>query len=485
VNGIERAATGDLINLVYLISAACFITGLKLLSSAATARRGNMIGAAGMLLAVSATLLAQGIVSFRWIVVGMLVGAVIGGWLAMAVRMTAMPQMVALLNGFGGAASALIASAEFNRLIDALIRAGGPVATGVITWDVSISTMLALLIGAVTLTGSLVAFGKLQEVITGRAVVFPLQKPINALLFLGILGIAAYLVIAFAHPEIATPHGGFFIALAVLSLILGVLLVIPIGGADMPVVISLLNSYSGLAGAAAGFVLRNNVLIISGALVGASGIILTKIMCRAMNRSLTNVLFGAFGAQAGAIAAGGGGDRSVRSLTAEDAAVMMAYARSVIFVPGYGLAVAQAQHTVRELAELLEKRGVDVKYAIHPVAGRMPGHMNVLLAEADVPYTQLFEMDAINREFERADVALVIGANDVTNPAARSDPASPLYGMPILNVDHAKNIIVIKRSMASGFAGIDNPLYYDEKTGMLFGDAKKMLTALVTEVPGV
>ncbi len=483
MNDFDVRAVGDLVNIIYLISAACFIIGLKMLSSAATARRGNMIGASGMLLAIVATLLARGIISYQWIAIGMVTGAIMGAWLALAVKMTAMPQMVALLNGFGGAASALIASAEFNRLRDVVIQPEAVAAAGLIPFDVTISTMAALLIGSVTLTGSLIAFGKLQEVITGRAVVFPAQKTLNALLFVAILAIATYLVVAFANPQLASPHGGFFIALAALSLILGILLVIPIGGADMPVVIALLNSYSGLAGAAAGFVLRNNVLIISGALVGASGIILTKIMCRAMNRSLTNVLFGAFGAQAGAAIAGPAGDRSVRSLTAEDAAVMLAYARSVIFVPGYGLAVAQAQHTVRELAEILEKRGVDVKYAIHPVAGRMPGHMNVLLAEADVPYTQLYEMDAINRDFERADVALVIGANDVTNPAARNDPSSPLYGMPILNVDQAKNTIVIKRSMASGFAGIDNPLYYLEKTGMLFGDAKKMLTALVSEVP--
>ena len=461
---------GELIAIAYLVASVLFILGLKFLSSPRTARRGNVFAASGMLVAVVATLLDQAIISYMWIAVGILIGAILGGWLAVAVKMTAMPQMVALLNGFGGAASALVAAAEFFR-IDATPEIA-------LTTDVAVSVMLAMLIGAVTFTGSLVAFGKLQEVITGRAVTYPFQKSLNAILFLAAVAAAAWLVVSFEHPWV-------FLAFAGIALVLGVLLVIPIGGADMPVVISLLNSYSGMAGAAAGFVLRNNALIISGALVGASGIILTQIMCRAMNRSLTNVLFGAFGAQAGAAAAVTAGDRTVRSVSAEDVAVMLSFARSVIVVPGYGLAVAQAQHTVRELASLLEKKGVDVKYAIHPVAGRMPGHMNVLLAEADVPYTQLFEMDQINREFERADVALVVGANDVTNPAARTDPSSPLYGMPILDVDKAKNVVVIKRSMATGFAGIDNPLYYLENTSMLFGDAKKMLAALVTEVPNV
>ncbi len=461
----------DLIAIAYLVASVLFIVGLKFLSSPRTAQRGNVLAAGGMLIAVLATLLDRNIISYTWIGVGLLIGVILGAWLAISVKMTAMPQMVALLNGFGGAASALVAAAEFFR-IDAAPDL-------VVTTDVAISVMLALLIGSITFTGSLVAFGKLQELITGRAVTYPLQKSLNALLFVAALGAALYLIVSFEHEWV-------FLVLVVLALVLGVLLVIPLGGADMPVVISLLNSYSGIAGAAAGFVLRNNALIISGALVGASGIILTQIMCRAMNRSLANVLFGAFGAQAGTAAvAGPAGDRSVRSVTAEDVAVMLSFARSVIVVPGYGLAVAQAQHTVRELATLLEKKGVDVKYAIHPVAGRMPGHMNVLLAEADVPYTQLYEMDQINREFERADVALVVGANDVTNPAARTDPSSPLYGMPILDVDRAKNVVVIKRSMATGFAGTDNPLYYLDNTAMLFGDAKKMLNALVTEVPNV
>jgi NAD(P) transhydrogenase subunit beta len=320
----------------------------------------------------------------------------------------------------------------------------------------------------------MIAFAKLQELMRGQAIAFPLQKTLNFALLAAAVGLSAWLIVDFDMPPV-------FMALTVLSLVLGVLLVIPIGGADMPVVIALLNSYSGMAGAAAGFVLHNNVLIISGALVGASGIILTQIMCRAMNRSLTNVLFGAFGATSSA-GSGTVVDRPVRTLRPEDAAVMLGYARNVVFVPGYGLAVAQAQHAVKELASLLEKRGVDVKYAIHPVAGRMPGHMNVLLAEADVPYDQLYEMDEINHDFDRTDVALVIGANDVTNPAARTDKNSPLYGMPILDVDHAKSVIVIKRSMNPGFAGIDNELYYNEKTAMLFGDAKKMLVAVAGEV---
>jgi NAD(P) transhydrogenase subunit beta len=453
------------ISLTYLVAAVLFIIGLKLLSSPRTARRGNAIGALGMLLAISATLLDQEIIAFRWILLGFAIGTAAGLWLALAVKMTAMPQMVALLNGFGGAASAIVAAAEYHvLLLRPELRAT----------DVVVSIMATILIGAVTFTGSMIAFAKLQELMPGRAITFALQKTLNFALLAAAGGLSAWLVVEFDQPTV-------FATLIVLSLVVGVLLVIPIGGADMPVVISLLNSYSGMAGAAAGFVLHNNVLIISGALVGASGIILTQIMCRAMNRSLTNVLFGAFGATS-SVATHDGADRPVRTVRPEDAAVMLGYARSVVFVPGYGLAVAQAQHAVKELAALLEKRGVDVKYAIHPVAGRMPGHMNVLLAEADVPYDQLYEMDAINREFDRTDVALVIGANDVTNPAARTDRSSPLYGMPILNVDHAKSVIVIKRSMNPGFAGVENELYYNEKTAMLFGDAKKMLVAVTGEI---
>ena len=453
------------ISVTYLVAAVLFIVGLKMLSSPRTARRGNAIGALGMLLAIAATLLDQQVISFRWILLGFVIGTAAGIWLALAVKMTAMPQMVALLNGFGGAASAIVAAAEYHQLLfRPEMRAT----------DVVVSIMATMLIGAVTFTGSMIAFAKLQELMPGRAITFPLQKTLNFALLAAAVGLSAWLVTTFDMPVV-------FGALTVLSLVLGVLLVIPIGGADMPVVISLLNSYSGMAGAAAGFVLHNNVLIISGALVGASGIILTRIMCRAMNRSLTNVLFGAFGATSSTVARDGA-ERPVRTVRPEDAAVMLGYARTVVVVPGYGLAVAQAQHSVKELAALLEKRGVDVKYAIHPVAGRMPGHMNVLLAEADVPYDKLYEMDDINREFDHTDVALVIGANDVTNPAARTDKTSPLYGMPILDVDHAKSVIVIKRSMKPGFAGIDNELYYNEKTAMLFGDAKKMLVAVTGAV---
>ncbi|MGH7544759.1 MAG: NAD(P)(+) transhydrogenase (Re/Si-specific) subunit beta [Gemmatimonadota bacterium] len=455
------------IEVTYLLASSLFIIGLRRLSSPATARSGNALAALAMLLAIAVTLLDREIVSFRGIALGLALGTIAGTVLARAVKMTAMPQMVGLLNGFGGGASALVAIAEFLRL--------APTAE-TLPINVTITILLAALIGTVTFSGSMIAFGKLQELVTGRAVTYPLQKTANALLFLGILGLGVYLTV---HLSDAVPFSVFVAA----AFVLGILLVIPIGGADMPVVISLLNSYSGLAGAAAGFVLENNVLIISGALVGASGIILTQIMCWAMNRSLANVLFGAFGAQAPAAAAGAAaGARTVKDLTAEDAATLLGYARSVVMVPGYGLAVAQAQHQLRELADLLKERGADVKYAIHPVAGRMPRHMNVLLAEADVPYEELVDMEEINPEFERTDVALVVGANDVVNPAARHDTSSPIYGMPILDVDKAKNVIVMKRSMRPGFAGIENELFYHERTYMLFGDAKKSLQALVGEV---
>lgn len=454
------------IELSYLVASALFIIGLRRLSSPATARSGNALAALAMLLAIAVTLLDRDIVSFRGIGLGLALGAIAGAVLARAVKMTAMPQMVGLLNGFGGGASALVAIAEFLRL--------APTAE-TLPINVTITILLAAWIGTVTFSGSAVAFGKLQELITGRAVTYPLQKTASALLFAGILGLGVYLTV---HISDAVPFTIFVAA----AFLLGILLVIPIGGADMPVVISLLNSYSGLAGAAAGFVLENNVLIISGALVGASGIILTQIMCWAMNRSLTNVLFGAFGAQTQAAAGGAVTAKPVKDVTAEDAATILGYARSVVMVPGYGLAVAQAQHQLRELADLLKERGVDVKYAIHPVAGRMPGHMNVLLAEADVPYEELVDMEEINPEFERTDVAVVVGANDVVNPAARHDASSPIYGMPILDVDKAKNVIVMKRSMNPGFAGIDNELFYHERTYMLFGDAKKSLQRLVAEV---
>jgi NAD(P) transhydrogenase subunit beta len=455
-----------LIDVAYLVASVLFILGLKRLSSPATARSGNLLGSAGMLIAVLATLLHWEIVGWTWIVVGLVLGSAVGIWLARTVKMTAMPQMVALLNGFGGGASALVAGDEYFRYAAGTLDA---------PYDVQATIMLSVIIGAVTFSGSLIAFGKLQELITGRAVVFPLQKVLTAALFAGIFGLGAYLVAI-------DPHMPLYLVLNIAALVLGVMLVVPIGGADMPVVISLLNSYSGLAAAMTGFVLSNNVLIISGALVGASGLILTKIMCDAMNRSLTNVLFGAFGAQVATTSGATADGKVVRDVTAEDAAILMSYARSVIFVPGYGLAVSQAQHQVRELADLLQHKGVDVKYAIHPVAGRMPGHMNVLLAEANVPYPQLVEMEKINPEFTRADVAVVIGANDVVNPAARHDAGSPIYGMPILDVDRAKNVIVMKRSMSPGFAGIDNELFYLDNTRMLFGDARKSLTQLIEQV---
>ncbi len=452
--------------LLYLVAAVLFIIGLKRLSSPVTARRGNALSGVGMLIAILVTLFDRGILSFQAIMVGIVVGSLLGIWMARAVKMTSMPQMVALLNGFGGGSSLLVGGAEFLKA--ELAGATPPL-------DVGITTQLSLLVGAVTLSGSLIAWAKLQEVMTGKPITFPMQKTVNALTFAVIVALASY--------QIATPEQVLwpFYAVIALSLILGVLLVIPIGGADMPVVISLLNSYSGIAAAMTGFVIHNNLLIIAGALVGSSGIILSQIMCKAMNRSLTNVLFGAFGG-----GSGGGGKSAegltVRQVSVEDAAVQLGYAQFVIVVPGYGLAVAQAQHIVRELADLIERKGGEVKYAIHPVAGRMPGHMNVLLAEANVPYDKLCEMDQINDDFQRADVALVIGANDVVNPAARTDPGSPIYGMPILNADQAKSIIVMKRGMSAGFAGIENELFYNPKTAMLFGDAKQSLTRLVSEI---
>jgi len=455
------------IQLCYIIAASLFIIGLAYLSSPATARKGNLIASIGMLIAIIATLIDRQVLNYDMILVGIIIGSIIGAFSARMVKMTAMPQMVGLFNGFGGVASALVAVGEFWRLMG--ISEAMPL-------NSSFTIVLSVLIGGVTFTGSLIAFGKLQGIVSGSPITFPGQQPVNgALLVIFLLG-GLYLLVSPASPLV-------FLIITLVSLVLGVLFVIPIGGADMPVVISLLNSFSGLAASAAGFVVNNNVLIVSGALVGASGLILTQIMCKAMNRSLANVLFSAFGV--GDMAAGaieGAGDKTVRSIDAEEGAMMMAYARSVIVVPGYGMAAAQAQHSVRDLATQLENHGVDVKYAIHPVAGRMPGHMNVLLAEADVPYTQLYDMDDINPEFERADVALVIGANDVVNPAARHDKGSPIYGMPILDADKAHNVIVIKRSLNPGFAGIDNELFYEGKTVMLFGSAREKVSELVGEV---
>ncbi len=453
--------------LSYLVAAGFFLFGIKRLSSPATARSGNLLAALGMLLAIIVTLLDRSIVDYTMIIVGIVVGAGIGAITARKVEMTAMPQMVGIFNGLGGAASALVASAEFMKYAGTQTH---------IPTDTAVTVMLGTLIGAVTFSGSMIAFGKLQGIVTGNPVTYPLQKTSSLLLFLGMIVISIYLIVSSQNVML---YGIFFAA----ALLLGILLVIPIGGADMPVVVSLLNSYSGLAAAAAGFVVDNTILIISGALVGASGLILTAIMCKAMNRSLGNVIFGAFGTgdlKAGAAAAADG--KAVREVSAEEAAVILGYSNLVIIAPGYGMAVAQAQHSVRELATALEERGIVVKYAIHPVAGRMPGHMNVLLAEAKVPYDRLYDMEEINPEFERADTALVIGANDVANPSARTDTQSPIYGMPILDVDKAQHVIVIKRSLNPGFAGIDNPLFYSQNTSMLFGDAREAVDNLVSEV---
>jgi H+-translocating NAD(P) transhydrogenase subunit beta len=449
------------IAIAYIVAAVLFIFGLKHLSSPATARAGNRLAALGMLIALVATLLDRQIVSFWMIAAGTALGAAIGIYFARTVQMTAMPQMVALFNGMGGATAALVSVAEYLRLT----RDGALIGTGEST-----SIVLGTAIGAISFTGSLIAFGKLQEILSGKPLQFPLQRLLNALILLSVVLLAGAVV---AGVSAATSLWLLFAA----ALVLGAMFVLPIGGGDMPVVISILNSLTGLAAALTGFVLHNQMLVVAGVLVGASGTLLTLLMSRAMNRSVGNVLFGAFGAATSEAASESSAvQRTVRQTTVEDTAIALAYARSVVIVPGYGLAVAEAQHTVRELATDLEKRGVDVKYAIHPVAGRMPGHMNVLLAEANVPYDQLLEMDQVNGEFPQTDVVLVVGANDVVNPAARDDPTSSIYGMPILDVDRARNVIVLKRSMGHGFAGIDNALFYHENTRMLFGDARQSLT---------
>jgi NAD(P) transhydrogenase subunit beta len=454
--------------LAYLTAAGLFIVGLRGLASPATARRGNGLAALGMLIAVGVTLLDRAVVDYALIGAALALGAGLGAIAARRVKMTAMPQMVGILNGLGGGASTLVAVGELWRL--QALAAAWPLST-------LLTTLLAMLIGGVTLTGSLIAVGKLHHLITSAPVTFPLQQPLNAVLFLAFIVGAVYLT---------RGPGGTTVVLTLIGVvcILGVLLVLPVGGADMPVVISLLNACSGLAASAMGFALANQALIVAGALVGASGLILTQLMCKAMHRSLANVLFSGFGTGDRPAGAGleAGTETRMRSIDAEEAAMLLAYARSVIIVPGYGMAAAQAQHAVRELAEQLEARGIDIKYAIHPVAGRMPGHMNVLLAEANVPYAQLYDMDAINPEFAKTDVALVVGANDIVNPAARNDPNSPIYGMPILDVDKARTVIAIKRSLNPGFAGIDNALYYQENTLMLFGDARQVLTDLVHHV---
>jgi NAD(P) transhydrogenase subunit beta len=455
-------------NLLYLVTIVTFILALRYLSNPAHARRGNQIGAAGMILAVVVTWIRIGTTSWWAIALAMLIGGGFGAVAARKVKMTAMPQMVALFNGVGGGAAALIALAELHRILP---EPGAPKV------DISLAIVLSALIGAISFAGSMVAFAKLQELIGGRPITYAGQQFVNGIIFVVAVAAGIALVAGLQHQWLLW-------GLVVLALLFGVLFVLPIGGADMPVVISLLNAFTGLAVAASGFELENNVLIVSGMLVGASGTLLTVLMGRAMNRSIANVLFGAFGqvsAGAAAVAAGESGG-SVRSANADDIAVMLAYAHKVVFVPGYGLAVAQAQHDVRQLADLLEAKGVEVSYAIHPVAGRMPGHMNVLLAEANVPYPQLKEMEDANPEFPRTDVAVVVGANDVVNPDARTNQGSPIYGMPILNVDDAQTVVVLKRSMNPGFAGIENPLFYNPKTVMLFGDAKESIVKLVQGV---
>ena len=459
------------VQVAYLIAAILFILGLKRLSSPATARQGNQIAAVAMVLALVVTFIDPNY-TWHWnvaniaiIAVALIAGAAVGTYFARTVAMTAMPQMVALFNGMGGGTAALVSVAEFVRFYNDSGSVGG---------GESLSVVVGTTIGAISFAGSMIAFGKLQELISGRPIRFAGGQIVNAVILIAIL--ALWVIILLGSNTL--PVWGLLAA----ALILGVLVVLPIGGADMPVVIAVLNSMTGLAAAAAGFVLDNQILIVAGALVGASGALLTVLMSRAMNRSLANVMFGAFGSAPAGGAAATGEARPIRQTTAEDVAVQMAYANEVIIVPGYGLAVAQAQHQIRELADELEKRGVTVKYAIHPVAGRMPGHMNVLLAEAGVPYDLIADMDEINAEFPSTDVALVSGANDVVNPLAKTDPASPIYGMPILDVSAAKNVIVIKRGRGTGFAGIENELFHEDKTAMLFGDAKASLAALTNEV---
>ncbi len=457
--------------LLDLVAIALFILGLHFLNTPPTARMGNRLAAVGMFIALVVVLTQTMGVGWWAIAIGVVIGGSIGVIAAIRVKMTAMPQMVALYNGAGGGAAALISAVEYA----VFLRGGGASMDPI----VSVSLILSMIIGAVSFAGSIIAFLKLQEVMTGRPITYPGQQFVNGLVALCIAVLAIWFIASGATLAV----WGFYLLLLA-ALALGVLFVLPIGGADMPVVISLLNSFTGLAVAIAGFEINSELLVICGALVGASGTILTVDMGKAMNRSLTNVLFGAFGSGGGSepAATGSGGPQNVRSVSADDVAVMLAYASKVMFVPGYGMAVAQAQHSVKALADQLEKRGVKVLYAIHPVAGRMPGHMNVLLAEANVPYEQLLDMDDANPEFPTTDVALVIGANDVTNPAARNVPSSPIYGMPILDVDKAANVIVLKRSMRSGFAGIENPLYEMPNTAMLFGDAKASVDALTAAV---
>ena len=467
LNTIFSEATNKaLVNVVYILASVLFIFGLKMLGSPETARKGNLVSAMGMLIAVVVTLLDQSIIDYKWIFVGLVLGSLVGVIAATKVKMTAMPEMVAIFNGFGGIASLLVGSSEY--LLSAQHNTG-----------ILVPIFLTVVIGGLTFTGSLIAYGKLSGTIAGNPVIYKGQQWINGILMVALLFLGIEMIVL--QGLLITVDWQILVAAVALSFLLGVLIVIPIGGADMPVVIALLNSYSGLAACAAGFVILNNVLIVAGALVGASGLILTNIMCKAMNRSLANVLFSGFGS---VISVGGSSTEQqgeVRPINVADAYLILEAASSVVIVPGYGMAVAQAQHSVRELGELLEENGSEVQYAIHPVAGRMPGHMNVLLAEANVSYDQLMEPDDINPTIETTDVCIVIGANDVVNPAAREDPQSPIYGMPIINVDKAKTTFVLKRSMAPGFAGIENPLFFKTNTRMLFGDAKDSITSLVSE----
>ncbi|MFZ1016383.1 MAG: NAD(P)(+) transhydrogenase (Re/Si-specific) subunit beta [Candidatus Cybelea sp.] len=458
------------IDLANLVAIALFIYGLHDLNSPATARRGNRLAMLGMAIALAGILVRTQAAGWESVVAGVLIGGLVGIYAALKVKMTAMPQMVALYNGAGGGAAALISTVQYFVAVP----------NGGLNGVVSVSLVLSAIIGAISFAGSIIAFLKLQEVMTGRPITYPGQQIVNGAVLLTILGLGVWFVATLG----ILPPWAYPVLLSA-ALLLGVLFVLPIGGADMPVVISLLNSFTGVAVAITGFEIDSTLLIICGALVGASGTILTVAMSRAMNRPLTNVLFGAFGSAGGTEVASSSGPQQIRATSADDVAVMLAYASKVIFVPGYGMAVAQAQHSVKALADQLEKRGVKVLYAIHPVAGRMPGHMNVLLAEANVPYNQLLDMEDVNAEFPTADVALVIGANDVTNPAARNVASSPIYGMPILDVDKASNVVVLKRSMRSGFAGIENPLYEMANTSMLFGDAKASVDGLTQAVKAV
>ncbi len=452
-----------IIYLTYLIASVLFIFGIKKLGSPKTARNGNMLSSLGMFLAIVITLFDQHILTYEYIIIGIVIGSAIGAIMALKVQMTGMPQMVGLLNGFGGGASALVALSEYYKQDSSDIA-------------ILVTLVLSILIGAVTFTGSFIAFGKLQGFVTGKVVKYPMQNPINVLLLLAVIVAGVIFVIDPSRVDI-------LLGILAVSLLLGVLLVLPIGGADMPVAISLLNSYSGLAASMTGFVLQNNMLIIAGALVGASGIILTIIMCKGMNRSLMNVVLGGWENAGQETSTGGSAPQGdVKSVDAEEAAMIFDSAQNVVIIPGYGMAVAQAQHAVRDLANILEKKGINVRFAIHPVAGRMPGHMNVLLAEAQVPYDKLFALEDINDDFNNVDVAFIVGANDVVNPAARNDQSSPIYGMPILNADYAKTVIINKRSLNVGYAGIQNELFFYPNTLMYFGDAKEAINKLVNEI---